>query len=66
MRIIINVNQGKDAKGKRAVVVRTGYYFNADDSLRIQNCGVDIYNIIKDGFGSGFTGGVIVHEGLQK
>ena len=32
----------------------------------MQNCGVEIYNIIVDGFGKGFTGGEIIHEGLKK
>lgn len=66
MRIIINVEEAKDAKGKKTVRVRTGYTFNAADCLRIQNCGVEIYKIIVDGFGRGFEGGVMVHEGEWK
>lgn len=66
MRIIINITEGKDDKGKKAIRVRTGYTFNSDDCLRVQNCGVEIYECIKDGFGGGFTGGVIEHEGERK
>lgn len=66
MRIIINIDQARDADNKRCVRVRTGYHFNAGDSMRVQNCGVEIYNIIVDGFGKGFTGGEIIHEGLKK
>lgn len=66
MRIIININEAKDAKGKRNIRVRTGYYFNGDDKIRVKNCGVEIYGIIKDGFGKGFEGGTIIHEGEKK
>jgi hypothetical protein len=68
MRIIINIDAVKDPDriGKKTVRVRTGYYFSNGDELRIQNCGVEIYNIIKEGFGRGFEGGVIIHEGEKK
>ena len=68
MRIIINIDEAKDPDrpGKKTVRVRTGYYFNSDDELRIQNCGVEIYNILKEGFGRGFEGGLIIHEGEKK
>ena len=56
MRIIINIDAVNDPEryGKKAVRVRTGYTFNSNDKLAVQNCGVEIYNIIKDGFGRGF------------
>ena len=68
MRIIINIDDVKDPElpGKKTVHVRTGYYFSSGDELRIQNCGVEIYNIIKEGFGRGFEGGLIIHEGERK
>lgn len=66
MRIIINIEEGKDANNRRAVRVRTGYYFNGSDCLRIKNCGIEIYDVIKEGFGRGFEGGVIIHEGERK
>lgn len=66
MRIIINITEGKDDSGKKAVVVRTGYYMNGKDCLRVQNTGTEIYNLIVEGFGNGFEGGVIKHEGERK
>ena len=68
MRIIINIDAVKDPErpGKKAVRVRAGYYFSSGDELRIQNCGVEIYNILKEVFGRGFDGGLIIHEGERK
>ena len=68
MRIIINIVAVKDPDriDKKTVRVRTGYYFSSGDELRIQNCSVEIYNILKEGFGRGFEGGLIIHEGEKK
>lgn len=66
MRIIINIDECRDDKGQRAIRVRTGYSFNSGDKIRVMNCGVELYNIIKDGFGSGFQGGVVIHEGERR
>ena len=68
MRILINIDTVKDPdrRGKKTVRVRTGYYFSGGDELRIQNCGVEIYNILKEGFGRGFEGGLVIHEGERK
>ena len=68
MRIIINIDEVKDPDriGKKTIRVRTGYYFSSGDKLRIQNCGVEIYNTLKEGFGRGFEGGLIIHEGERK
>ena len=68
MRIIINIDSVKDPRriGRKAVRVRTGYTFSCGDELRIQNCGVEIYNLIKEGFSSGFEGGIVIHEGEKK
>ena len=66
MRIIINIDEARDEKNQRTIRVRTGYYFSGKDKLRVQNCGVEIYNILKEGFGRGFEGGLIIHEGEKK
>ena len=68
MRILINIDEAKDPDrpGKKTVRVRTGYYFSGGDELRIQNCGVEIYNVLKEGFGRGFEGGLVIHEGERK
>ena len=66
MRIMINIDEGKDANKRKAIRVRTNYYFSGDDSLRVRNCGVEIYGVIKEGFGQCFEGGVIQHEGERK
>ena len=36
------------------------------DGLRVRNCGVEIYEYLKEGIGGGFEGGVIIHEGERK
>ena len=68
MRIIINIDAVKDPErpGKKTVRVRTGYYFSGGDELRSQNCGVEIYNVLKEGFGRGFDGGLVIHEGERR
>ena len=68
MRIIINLDTVRDTAhpSRKTIRVRTNYYFSDGDELRVKNCGVEIYNIIKDGFGRGFEGGLIIHEGEKK
>ena len=68
MRILINIDEAKDPDrpGKKTVRVRTGYQISSGDELRIMNCGVEIYDVIKEGFGSGFEGGLVIHEGERK
>ena len=66
MRIIIDIREGTDAKGKRAVCVKTGWYSSGKDCARVRNCGVEIYNALKDGFTDGFIGGHVVHDGERK
>ena len=66
MRIIINIDERKDERGKKAIRLRSGYYFNGKDGLRVRNCGGEIYDAIKEGFGRGFEGGLVIHEGEQK
>ena len=65
MRIIINIDEVKDPDrpGKRKIRVRTGFYFSDGDKLRVKNCGVEIYGTLKEGFGRGFEGGLVIHEG---
>lgn len=63
MRIIINIDEGKDGKGKKAIRLRSCYYFSGKDCLRVRNCGIEIYECLKEGFGNGFEGGVMIHEG---
>lgn len=68
MRIIINIEAVRDPnrRDRKTIRVRTGYDRSTNDSLRIQNCGLEIYNIIKEGFRRGFEGGLIIHEGERK
>jgi len=66
MRIIINIDEGKDERGKKTIRLRSNYYFNGKDGQRVRNCGVEIYKCLKEGIGGGFEGGVIIHEGEKK
>ena len=68
MRIIINIEAVKDPNrhGRKTVRVRTGYQISSGDEIRVQNCGVEIYNVLKEGFGRGFDGGLVIHEGERK
>jgi hypothetical protein len=65
MRIIINIDAVKDPnkRGRKIVRCRTGYYFNSGDEIYVRNCGVEIYDTLKEGFGRGFEGGLVIHEG---
>ena len=63
MRILLNIDEGKDASGRKAIRIRTNYYHNSNDCLRVRNCGVEIYNLIKEAFTNNFEGGVIIHQG---
>ena len=68
MRILINIDAVKDPDriGKKTVRVRTGYTFSSGDKIGTMNCGVEIYNIIKEIFGHTFESGLIIHEGERK
>jgi hypothetical protein len=50
-------------EGKKMVRFRTRFYRNADDALYIQNAGVEIYEIMKDGLNNCIQNAVIEHEG---
>ncbi len=68
MRIILNIDEHSPT-GKprdRKIRLRMGYQFNTDDKLRVQNCGVEIYNILKEGFEQNFSGGIIEFQGERK
>ena len=62
-RIIINVRETRDNTGCKAVGVDAGYTVDSCDDIRVQNCCNDLYNIIADGFESGFKGGVVKMKG---
>lgn len=69
MRILINVDEAKDSKGKKAVRVRIGYTTSSSDCLRVENCAMDIYNCVCKAFtsgdGGGWNGGIIQIEGRR-
>lgn len=68
MRIILNIDSVRDAerRGRKTIRVRTCYQCNAADGLNVVNSGVAIYNTIKEAFGLGIEGGVVVHEGERR
>lgn len=66
MRIIIDIDVARDSHGKRSVRARTKWYANAKDDLRVHNCGVEIYNALKEIFDSAFVGGIMIHQGEVK
>ena len=49
MRIIINVEEVRGGHQKKVVRVRLGYYTSTKDTLRVSNCGIEIYNALVDG-----------------
>lgn len=66
MRIIIDIDEAKNEHGKRSIRARTKWYANAKDDLRVHNCGVEIYNALKEIFDSAFVGGIMEHKGEVK
>lgn len=62
MRIIIDVDQVR-REGEKMVRFRTKFYRNGGEPLYVQNCGVEIYEIIKDGLNASIENAVIEHEG---
>ena len=65
MRIIIDIDEIRH-EGRKTIRARTKWYANEDDDARVRNCGVEIYECIKEGFGNGFQGGIIIHQGEQQ
>lgn len=66
MRIIIDIDEARDANGKKAVRCRTKWYANSADAVAVHNSGVEIYEGLKEIFDSAFTGGIMVHQGEVK
>lgn len=67
MRILINIDEVRNAKKQKTVRVRIGYDENSSDCMRVYNCGIEIYNLVKEAFtGGGFTGGEVVIEGKRR
>lgn len=62
MRIIIDLDQVRH-EGKKMVRFRTRFYRNKDDAIYVQNAGVEIYEIMKDGLNASIQNAVIEHEG---
>lgn len=67
MRIILDFDwvRPKGQQRKR-IRIRTKYYFNTDDLVQVQNCGVEIYNLICGSIDAATSGGIIEHKGEQK
>ena len=66
MRIILDIDEAKDAKGKKAVRCRTKWYANSADAVAVHNSGVEIYDALKEIFDTAFVGGIMIHQGEQK
>ena len=67
MRIILDLDKHRDERdGKRKVRLRVKYYTSSGDDLRVHNCGVEIYNLLMEGFEHSFSGGIIVFEGEKR
>ena len=62
MRIIININQVRRG-GKKMVRFVTKYYRGGGEPLYVQNCGVEIYELLKQGLNASIQNAVIEHEG---
>ena len=62
MRIIIDLDQVL-REGKKMVRFRTKFYRNGGEPLYVQNCGVEIYELLKQGLNASIENAVIEHEG---
>ena len=62
MRIIIDLDQVR-REGKKMVRFRTKFYRNGGEPLYVQNCGVEIYELLKQGLNASIENAVIKHEG---
>ena len=62
MRIIIDLDQVR-REGKKMVRFRTRFYRNGGEPLYVQNCGVEIYELLKQGLNASIENAVIKHEG---
>jgi len=66
MRIILDIDETKDANNRKAVRLRSKYYRSSGDGLRVYNCGIGIYNLLVEAFLDAFHGGVFENLGEQK
>ena len=67
MRIIINVEEVRGGHQKKVVRMRLGYYTSNKDTLRVANCGIEIYNALVDGFkNEGLNDKELVVEGERR
>ena len=67
MRIIINVEEVRGGHQKKVVRMRLGYYTSTKDTLRVSNCGIEIYNALVDGFkNEGLSDKELVVEGERR
>ena len=70
MRIIIDIDESRatSAPHRKAVRIRTRFYRNAADCVRVANAGIVIYDEIKRGLSfDTFEGDLIIqHQGEQK
>lgn len=64
MRIIIDIDTARE-QGRKKIRIRSRYYRNSDDCLRVENAGNLIYNEITRGVSfESFAGDLIFqHEG---
>ena len=62
MRIIIDLDQVRTKRGKM-VRFRTKFYRKGGEPLYVQNCGVEIYELLKQGLSASIENAVIEHEG---
>lgn len=64
MRIIIDVDEARE-QGRKKIRIRSRFYRNSDDCLRVQNAGNAIYNEIVNGLSfKNFEGDLMIkHEG---
>lgn len=66
MRIIIDIDEAKDERRRKAVRVRTKWYTGEKDPVPVHNSGIEIYNALKEIFDSAFVGGIMIHQGEVK
>ena len=70
MRIIIDIDESRtrEPPHRKAVRIRTKYYRNAADCVRVANAGIVIYEELKRGLSfDSFEGDLIIqHQGESK
>lgn len=67
MRIILNCEEVVGANRKKIVRLRIGYCTSSGDTIRVNNCGIEIYNALVDGFkNEAFKDKELVVEGERR